>query len=384
MASRQQPRQSKDEKVPQLPVPAVQTAEGPANGIAGADAAAAQPVKRGFQPHHAKSVPKLQNLGAQATSGATSGVPVTTMMLRNIPNKYTQTKLLQEIDECGFAGTYDFFYLPMDVHNKSNVGYAFVNFKTPEVAARFSAVCSNRSFLRFRSRKVGIVSAAHVQGLDANLRHFQDRAVTQAKNDQYRPIVLKGNQVIKFEDAVAEARSQSVEDTSGEASPTPSAGNVCPTSAAGGGLVGLSGARQGLEAAIQRLLAINDFNDIHPSNDVHAEVAFSDPIVGSDQQQLPRNQFEDDIEIPKVPPMPVRLLQAGGSSKGTVHSEAFRACLDFPAGVSKSSTSKLTPAYNMTNDSTFDEWNCSTPRTNDVILGTSLNHLAPDEVWRSL
>lgn len=37
----------------------------------------------------------------------------TTLMIKNIPNKYTQRMLLQTID-IQFKGTYDFFYLPID------------------------------------------------------------------------------------------------------------------------------------------------------------------------------------------------------------------------------------------------------------------------------
>ena len=38
----------------------------------------------------------------------------TTIMLRNIPNKYTQEMILHEIDESGLYRRYDFFYLPID------------------------------------------------------------------------------------------------------------------------------------------------------------------------------------------------------------------------------------------------------------------------------
>lgn len=162
--------------------------------------------RKGFQPYHAKSVPKLEDLGARAVERASEGLPPTTMMLRNVPNKYTQATLLQEIDDSGFASSYDFFYLPMDLHNRCNVGYAFINFLRYEEAARFRVALAQHRFRKHRSRKIGGVCAAHVQGLDANLHHFENRAVTLARNDQYRPIVLRGQTRVPFEDAVEEAK----------------------------------------------------------------------------------------------------------------------------------------------------------------------------------
>jgi hypothetical protein len=152
-------------------------------------------------------VPKYENLEAKAFDH--SGVPVTTLMLRNIPNKYTQNTLLLEIDDQGFVGSYDFFYLPMDVHNRSNVGYAFINFCTPQDAEGFRIKFSDHRFQRFQSRKISSVCAAHVQGLYENLQHFTNRAVTQARNSQYRPIVLKDNFRIDFEDALEELKTRS-------------------------------------------------------------------------------------------------------------------------------------------------------------------------------
>lgn len=38
----------------------------------------------------------------------------TTLMLRNIPNKYTQEMVLQEVEAAGLELKYDFFYLPID------------------------------------------------------------------------------------------------------------------------------------------------------------------------------------------------------------------------------------------------------------------------------
>mmetsp|Transcript_77855 Transcript_77855/g.166953 ORF Transcript_77855/g.166953 Transcript_77855/m.166953 type:complete len:409 (-) Transcript_77855:68-1294(-) len=163
-------------------------------------------AKKAFQPYHARTVPKPENLRTQSSS-----LPTTTMMLRNVPNKYSQNTLLQEINRLGFEGTYDFFYLPMDQHHRSNVGYAFVNFVETRDAERFRTTFSDHRFQKFHSRKMGNVCAAHMQGLDANLRHFENRAVTLAPNDQYRPVVLKGRNRVDFVDAVLEARKRALD-----------------------------------------------------------------------------------------------------------------------------------------------------------------------------
>jgi len=173
-----------------------------------AAAAGANFHKRTFTPYHAQSLPKSENLQANSAGRRAGTQSATTTMLRNIPNKYTQNSLMEEIDSCGFKATYDFFYLPMDVHNRSNVGYAFINFTDPADAERFRGVFIEHRFQKIHSRKVSSVCCGHVQGLDENLKHFENRAVTHSKNDQYRPVVLQAGERLDFEVAVAEAKSR--------------------------------------------------------------------------------------------------------------------------------------------------------------------------------
>lgn len=164
--------------------------------------------KKGFLPYHATSVPRTKNLQACANENVLKGMPITTLMLRNIPNKYSQNSLMQEINDLDFSGTYDFFYLPMDIHNRSNVGYAFINFLCSVEAQQFRGKFQGHAFLRFHSRKVGDVCDAHLQGLDANILHFEHRDVSLARNDQYRPAVIVNKKRIKFEDAVRQVHSK--------------------------------------------------------------------------------------------------------------------------------------------------------------------------------
>mmetsp|Transcript_46192 Transcript_46192/g.123746 ORF Transcript_46192/g.123746 Transcript_46192/m.123746 type:complete len:581 (+) Transcript_46192:61-1803(+) len=149
-----------------------------------------------FQPHHATSVPRTVALGARHGDLAAAGEAeeqdgVTTIMLRNVPCRYTQGSLLRELDALGFADAYDFFYLPMDMRNKTSVGYAFINFLEPRSADVFLDRMQRHRFERYPSDKIPLVSPAHVQGLRRNVAHFASKAVMRARDTKYRPLVLQ-------------------------------------------------------------------------------------------------------------------------------------------------------------------------------------------------
>lgn len=120
---------------------------------------------------------------------------ITTVMLRNIPNKYTQQMLMDELSEVGFCNTWDFLYLPVDSDKNANLGYAFMNFIHPELAARFKEVFEGSRMKRFNSKKVVCVTPATLQGYAANYHHFEAKRVTKAENPTHRPMFLKGKPV---------------------------------------------------------------------------------------------------------------------------------------------------------------------------------------------
>merc|ERR1719506_1681072 len=115
------------------------------------------------------------------------GSGATTIMLRNIPNRYTREMLVARLDD-GYKGQYDFVYLPIDFNSKCNVGYAFVNFRAPAVAQRFfaefnGAKCKN-VLPGFSSQKICEVSYARVQGRDQNMENLRDEKFMEKLNEQ--------------------------------------------------------------------------------------------------------------------------------------------------------------------------------------------------------
>lgn len=124
----------------------------------------------------------------------------TTVMLRNIPNRYTQSMLLEVLIEQGFRGLYDFVYLPMDFRNGVNLGYAFVNLMTHEDALHFMYVFQGFSKWFVDSVKVCEVSWAHPhQGRQEHVERYRNSPVMHASMpDEYKPMVFKKGMRVPF------------------------------------------------------------------------------------------------------------------------------------------------------------------------------------------
>ncbi|EER12764.1 heterogeneous nuclear ribonucleoprotein, putative [Perkinsus marinus ATCC 50983] len=153
-------------------------------------------IPRGHGPpsSRANSAPTRNNSGSSQNSDSGK----TTVMLRNIPNKYTQKILLNSIDGRGFEGTYDFFYLPIDFRNRCNLGYAFINFTTHESAVAFTNSFNGYSLPAFKSTKVCEVCWARVQGLEANVDHYRNSPVNEMPHNEYKPMLFARGQYIPF------------------------------------------------------------------------------------------------------------------------------------------------------------------------------------------
>lgn len=114
----------------------------------------------------------------------------TTVMLRNIPNRYTAEELLAEMIAGGFEGSFDFFYLPIDFKTKRNRGYSFINFFSSDVAARFVKTFDRERLTRYTTQKILEVSPAVTQGFQANVARYVRKDAQRIKNAWFRPMIF--------------------------------------------------------------------------------------------------------------------------------------------------------------------------------------------------
>lgn len=106
----------------------------------------------------------------------------TTAMLKNVPAKYTQRKLMRELLGAGFQGKLDFIYLPMDPRSRNARGFAFCNFSTPAAADEFCGTFHKKFLKSYTAEGPLEVAPAEIQGFEANVDHyFEVRASRKEK-----------------------------------------------------------------------------------------------------------------------------------------------------------------------------------------------------------
>ena len=113
----------------------------------------------------------------------------TTLMIKNIPNKYTISSFLDEINTY-FKFTYDIFYLPIDYVNKCNLGFAFINFVEPFHIILFHELYSGKKWKKFNSDKICELLYAKFQGKKELIRHFEKGKVLLFESEEKRPLIL--------------------------------------------------------------------------------------------------------------------------------------------------------------------------------------------------
>eukprot|EP00746_Dinoflagellata_sp_MGD_P090189 gnl/MRDRNA2_/MRDRNA2_35594_c0_seq1.p1 gnl/MRDRNA2_/MRDRNA2_35594_c0~~gnl/MRDRNA2_/MRDRNA2_35594_c0_seq1.p1 ORF type:complete len:397 (+),score=70.25 gnl/MRDRNA2_/MRDRNA2_35594_c0_seq1:173-1363(+) len=106
---------------------------------------------------------------------------ITTLMIRGIPCGLSQKELLALLDNSGFEGKYDFFYMPWK-SSRWNLGYAFINFQETIEAWTFAFTFNGFQLNPARSQKTCTVSPADIQGLESLRKHFRHTSISKHEN----------------------------------------------------------------------------------------------------------------------------------------------------------------------------------------------------------
>merc|ERR1719203_1546634 len=108
--------------------------------------------------------------------------------------------LLRMLDVEGFAGEYDFVYLPMDFKTRAGFGYAFINLSDAAVIPRFWQAFEGYNKWMFPSAKVCRVSwSVPHQGLKAHLKRYRNSPLMhESVPDEYRPVVFTDGARVPF------------------------------------------------------------------------------------------------------------------------------------------------------------------------------------------
>ena len=100
----------------------------------------------------------------------------TTIMIKNIPNKFSRIILLNTIDQ-HFKGTYDLFILPTDGNRNKNFGYSFINFTSSYFIPYFYFMFNNKKWSSTNSKKICEITYSKIQGRTNLISYYVNKII---------------------------------------------------------------------------------------------------------------------------------------------------------------------------------------------------------------
>mmetsp|Transcript_31786 Transcript_31786/g.59762 ORF Transcript_31786/g.59762 Transcript_31786/m.59762 type:complete len:246 (+) Transcript_31786:43-780(+) len=116
----------------------------------------------------------------------------TTVMLRNLPPSFSRGRLIYLLAKQGFAGTYNFLYVPLCFKEKVSLCYAFINFINKAALSRFWKHFSGFQDWGIPSGQIGEVCwCARHQGLEEAVEYYRNTSVMHSSvPDECKPIII--------------------------------------------------------------------------------------------------------------------------------------------------------------------------------------------------
>ena len=126
----------------------------------------------------------------------------TTVMIRNIPIKYTDDILIDDLKD--FNGKYDCLYMPYDYEKNGNKGYAFINFVNPLHILYFYEKFNGKKWPHFESSKICELNCAHFQGINEIQKHAknykgQKKPSYYSRNENNENMIIPSKYLLKLQ-----------------------------------------------------------------------------------------------------------------------------------------------------------------------------------------
>mmetsp|Transcript_20558 Transcript_20558/g.52461 ORF Transcript_20558/g.52461 Transcript_20558/m.52461 type:complete len:363 (+) Transcript_20558:148-1236(+) len=116
---------------------------------------------------------------------------VVTVMIRQIPRRYSQMQILERLIHRGFGGAINFLYLPFDTRKGTNVGYCFVGFTEHCHALRLRNTFNGSHLDKVAHKDKSLrVHPASMQGYDASVKHFSGTKTGQSQDRRFSHLFL--------------------------------------------------------------------------------------------------------------------------------------------------------------------------------------------------
>jgi len=123
----------------------------------------------------------------------------TTVMLCNIPSHYTRNSVMSVLRSEGFADHIMFIYIPMNLRNLNNFGYAFVDFDSVSVATECKERMEGFTSWSEESEKVMSIGWSDTQGLDAHIERYRNSPLMhESVDDELKPALFHNGVRVAF------------------------------------------------------------------------------------------------------------------------------------------------------------------------------------------
>ena len=117
----------------------------------------------------------------------------TTVMIKNIPNKFSKDMILNLINQ-HFKCAYDIFILPTDVNGYKNFGYSFINFTCSYYIPNFYFLFNGKKWPNTNSQKTCEITYSKIQGRNNLLLHYSNKIIFY--NDEVKKYSIDQKYVI--------------------------------------------------------------------------------------------------------------------------------------------------------------------------------------------